>query len=62
LPLLQVPVGVLDKDESKLSDTIDILEEYHKYVPLKPNGQPFSLVLHADGLSVERATMLKMLE
>ena len=37
-----------------MSDTIDILEEYHKYVPLKPDGQPFKLVLHADGLSVER--------
>uniref|UniRef100_A0A8W8JTD6 DUF6589 domain-containing protein n=1 Tax=Magallana gigas TaxID=29159 RepID=A0A8W8JTD6_MAGGI len=49
-----VPIGVLDKDESRVSDTIDILEEYHKYVPLKPNGQPFKLLLHADGLSVER--------
>lgn len=51
---MQVPIGVLDKDESRVSDTIDILEEYHKYVPLKPNGQPFKLLLHADGLSVER--------
>ncbi|KAL3867568.1 hypothetical protein ACJMK2_040455 [Sinanodonta woodiana] len=33
---------------------IDIMEEYQKYVPLKPNGEPFTIPLHADGLSCER--------
>jgi hypothetical protein len=33
---------------------IDIMEAYHKYVPVKPDGNPFILPLHADGLSCER--------
>lgn len=52
--LLQVPIGVLDKDESKVSDTIDIMVEYHKYLLLQKNGDPMVIILHADGLSVER--------
>lgn len=51
---MQVQIGVLDKNESRVTDTIDILEEYDKYVPLKPNGQIFQLLLHVDGVSVER--------
>ncbi|XP_041357458.1 uncharacterized protein LOC121374422 [Gigantopelta aegis] len=49
-----IPVGVLDKDESKVADTIDILEHYHQYVPVKPSGDPLTIPLHADGLSCER--------
>lgn len=30
----------MDKDKSKIGDAIDIVDEYHKYVPLKPNGPP----------------------
>lgn len=33
---------------------IDIMEAYHKYVPVKPDGNPFILPLHADGLSCKR--------
>lgn len=44
----------MDKDESKIGDAIDIVDEYHKYVPLKPDGSPLTLPLHADGLSCER--------
>lgn len=44
----------MDKDESKIGDAIDIVNEYHKYVPLKPDGSPLTLPLHADGLSCER--------
>jgi len=33
---------------------IEIMDEYHKYVPLKPDGHPLTLPLHADGLSCER--------
>ncbi|XP_062611695.1 uncharacterized protein LOC134273511 isoform X2 [Saccostrea cucullata] len=49
-----VLLGVLDKDESKIGDAIDIVNDYHKYVPLKPDGSPLTLPLHADGLSCER--------
>ena len=30
------------------------MEAYHKYVPVKPDGNPFILPLHVDGLSCER--------
>ncbi|KAH3826231.1 hypothetical protein DPMN_128127 [Dreissena polymorpha] len=30
------------------------MDEYHKYVPVTPNGDPMTVILHADGLSVER--------
>ncbi|XP_069114331.1 LOW QUALITY PROTEIN: uncharacterized protein [Argopecten irradians] len=49
-----IPLGVLDKDESKVGDTIDIMDTYQQYVPLKPNGNPLKTILHADGLSCER--------
>ncbi|KAK6179747.1 hypothetical protein SNE40_012036 [Patella caerulea] len=49
-----VPLGVLDKDESKVSDTIDIMENYHQHVPIQPNSKPLTTPLHADGLSCER--------
>lgn len=44
----------MDKDESRVADTIDIVNEYHKYVPMKPDGSPLIIPLHADGLSCER--------
>lgn len=52
--ILQIPIGVMDKDESRIADMITIMEGYHKYVPLKPTGDPLVLPLHADGLSCER--------
>ena len=33
LMCLQIPLGVLAKNETKYDDMIDILEEYKKYVP-----------------------------
>ena len=30
------------------------MDQYHKYVPVKPNGEPLALPLHADSLSCER--------
>uniref|UniRef100_K1PUH8 Uncharacterized protein n=1 Tax=Magallana gigas TaxID=29159 RepID=K1PUH8_MAGGI len=47
----QVLIGVMDKDETTIGGVIDIVNEYHKYLPLKPNGPPLTLPLHADGLS-----------
>lgn len=41
----------MDKDETTIGGVIDIVNEYHKYLPLKPNGPPLTLPLHADGLS-----------
>lgn len=32
---MQIPLGVLPKNETKYEDMIDILEEYKKYVPYK---------------------------
>ena len=52
--MFQVPLGVLDKDESKTSDMIDIMEVYQKYLPMNPDGSPVILPLHGDGLSCER--------
>lgn len=49
----QVPLGVIDKDESKVADMIDILEEYNQYVP-SVNNKPRPVLLFGDGLSCER--------
>ena len=51
----QTPLGVLDKDETKIADMVDILEEYHKYVPGDEAGEPFMIPLFGDQLSVERS-------
>ena len=32
--ILQVPLGVYLKDENKLNEMVDILDELHKYVPM----------------------------
>ena len=49
-------MGVLDLDENKTGDMIDILQHYqNKFVPLHENGSPVSTVLYGDGLSCERA-------
>ncbi len=50
----QVPLGVLNKDEAKVRDMIDIIEEYQKYVPVDPKGYPQPTILYGDGLSCER--------
>ena len=33
---------------------IDVLVEYHKYVPFLPDGTPQPIILYGDGLSCER--------
>ncbi|KAK3108451.1 hypothetical protein FSP39_008205, partial [Pinctada imbricata] len=48
-----VTLGVLDKNESKITDMVDILEHYHQYVPTK-DGIPVKTILYGDGLSCER--------
>ncbi|KAJ8297377.1 hypothetical protein KUTeg_023908 [Tegillarca granosa] len=50
----QIPLGVMDKDEAKVADMIQIMDSYTKYVPMYPNGLPVTIPLHADGLSCER--------
>lgn len=47
-------MGILNKDESTTAGMIEILEDYQKYVPENPSGQPIPLLLHCDGLSCER--------
>jgi hypothetical protein len=54
-----VPLGVLKKDETKTTEMIDILAEYHKYVPQKETGEPIQIPLWCDGLSCERAKAAK---
>jgi hypothetical protein len=52
---LQVLLGVLEKDETKTADMMDILISYHQYVPTKSRGgQPIQLPIFCDRLSVER--------
>ena len=55
---LQIPIGVLNKDESKIADMVDILEDYQKYVPVS-NYQPRPILLFGDGLSCERVNDAK---
>ena len=47
-------MGIIDKDESKTADMVEIMDIYQRYVPQKPDGSPFILPLYADGLSCER--------
>jgi hypothetical protein len=49
-----VPLGVLNKDEAKVVDMIDIMENYHKLVPRR-GEEPVPTILYGDGLSCERA-------
>lgn len=52
--ITQVPLGVLNKDESTTAGMIGILEDYTKYVPRTRDEVPFPLVLFCDGLNCER--------
>ena len=47
-------VGILKKDESKTGEMVDIMHNYHQYVPENPDGTPFTIPLWCDGLSCER--------
>jgi len=44
----------LNKDECKVRDMIDIMEEYQKYVPRDKDGYPKPTILFGDGASCER--------
>lgn len=46
---------VLDKYETKIVDTVDIMATYHNYVPGNPDEEPIAIPLFGDALSVERA-------
>ncbi|VDI38279.1 Hypothetical predicted protein [Mytilus galloprovincialis] len=50
-----IPLGVLNKDECKIAEMIDVMEDYHKYVPMGTDMNPFIIPLYGDQLSVERA-------
>jgi len=52
--LFYIPVGVLDKDETKIVDMVDIMATYHKYVPGNPDEEPIVIPLFGDALSVEK--------
>jgi hypothetical protein len=51
---LQVPLGIVQKDETKTAEVIELLDIYKKYVPAKSDGNPFPIILYCDGLSCER--------
>ena len=47
---------MLDKDENKTGDMIDILQYYQdNFIPMRQDGNPVPIVLYGDGLSCERA-------
>ncbi|CAC5380602.1 unnamed protein product [Mytilus coruscus] len=50
-----IPLGVLDKDETKIADMVDIMENYHKYVLGSREEDPITIPLFVEGLSVERS-------
>ncbi|XP_041454879.1 uncharacterized protein LOC121407753 [Lytechinus variegatus] len=47
-----VPLGVLEKDETKLSEMIDALDHWHKYVPGQKS--PIPMVLYGSAQSCDR--------
>lgn len=47
-------MGVLDKDEARIAEMVDIMEDYHQYVPGTRDENPVIIPLFGDGLSVER--------
>ncbi|XP_071500371.1 uncharacterized protein [Diadema antillarum] len=49
-----VPLGVLQKDETKVSDMIDVLDHLTQYVPKDSSSQPIISLLYGDQLSCER--------
>ncbi|XP_014672567.1 PREDICTED: uncharacterized protein LOC106813035 [Priapulus caudatus] len=53
-----VPLGVIDKDETKITNMIDIVETYQQLVPLR-DGKLVTTILYGDGLSCERVNDAK---
>ena len=50
-----MPLGVLNKDETKVPDMIDIMVNYQQFSPTDEIGRPVPTILFGDGLSCERA-------
>lgn len=51
LSIFKIPLGVLQKDETRIADMIDVMLHYDQYVP----GNPLiPVILYGDGLSCER--------
>lgn len=47
-------MGVLNKDENKSSDMIEILQTIHKYIPEKDNGELEETIFGGDLITCER--------
>ncbi|CAG2202794.1 unnamed protein product [Mytilus edulis] len=48
-----IPLGILEKDENKTEEMIEIIEHLHQYTP-KAHDKMMPLLMGGDGLSVER--------
>ena len=48
---LQIPSGVLDLDEMKVNDCVEILTAHDKYLPRTNSGDPIETLMCGDGLS-----------
>ncbi|XP_053403746.1 uncharacterized protein LOC123554765 isoform X2 [Mercenaria mercenaria] len=47
-------IGVINENPSTCDGVINIMEQLHKYVPVKADGSPFRILTWGDGLSCER--------
>lgn len=52
---LQVPLGVIFKDENVNEDMLAILQKFHSYLPTTANGQIDGQIFTGDQLTVERS-------
>ena len=56
---MQIPLGVVTKNEQKLEDMIDIVEILQKYVPRTVRGKSKVVFFHGDQLTCERLRGVK---
>lgn len=52
--VLQVPLGILEKDENITEEMIDIVQHLQQYVSRRKDGKLIPILLGGDALSVER--------
>lgn len=52
--VIQVPLGILEKDENITEQMIDIVQHLQQYVPRRKDGKLIPILLGGDALSVER--------
>lgn len=52
---LQVPLGIIFKDENINEDMLAILQQFHSYLPQMADGQIDGQIFTGDQLTVERA-------